>query len=243
MLFQNKNKNIWQTFAHNAHVFTPSREEQISSLVSLIPARENEFFTVIDLGAGSGYLSSKILQAYPNVHVIAVDNDEQMLKAAKENLKVFGNRAEVISADLQHKLWFANMPQQVRCFVSSLVFYNLSDNLKKSLFHNLYTLLDAKGAILLVDIIKPVTENIRNYYAELWEGITQEQSREIFGTLDGYQEFKDRCWNYYLKANSNDRFTPASLYDQLQWLEQVGFKKVDCYWLRAGHALFGGYKE
>jgi hypothetical protein len=27
------------------------------------------------------------------------------------------------------------------------------------------------------------------------------------------------------------------------WLSSAGFRAVDCYWLRAGFAIFGGYKS
>jgi hypothetical protein len=32
------------------------------------------------------------------------------------------------------------------------------------------------------------------------------------------------------------------LLDQLKWLEGAGFVDVDVYWMRAGHAIFGGRK-
>jgi tRNA (cmo5U34)-methyltransferase len=30
--------------------------------------------------------------------------------------------------------------------------------------------------------------------------------------------------------------------DQLEWLELAGFSCVDLFWMRAGHAIFGGWK-
>lgn len=35
---------------------------------------------------------------------------------------------------------------------------------------------------------------------------------------------------------------PSRLMDQLLWLEQAGWRDVDVYWMRAGHAMFGGRK-
>jgi tRNA (cmo5U34)-methyltransferase len=37
-----------------------------------------------------------------------------------------------------------------------------------------------------------------------------------------------------------DKMSP--LFDQLKWLEQAGFASVDVFWMRAGHAIFGGSK-
>ena len=35
---------------------------------------------------------------------------------------------------------------------------------------------------------------------------------------------------------------PSPLADQLDWLRESGFVSVDAWWVRAGHALFGGFK-
>jgi tRNA (cmo5U34)-methyltransferase len=35
---------------------------------------------------------------------------------------------------------------------------------------------------------------------------------------------------------------PSTLVDQLNWLQTAGSTQVDVFWLRAGHAIFGGWK-
>jgi hypothetical protein len=35
---------------------------------------------------------------------------------------------------------------------------------------------------------------------------------------------------------------PSPLSEQLVWLREAGFASVDCFWLRAGHAVYGGYR-
>ena len=36
---------------------------------------------------------------------------------------------------------------------------------------------------------------------------------------------------------------PSPLYAQLKWLEQAGFEGIDVFWMQAGHAVFGGWKQ
>ena len=36
---------------------------------------------------------------------------------------------------------------------------------------------------------------------------------------------------------------PSGLFEQLGWLEAAGFEAVDVYWLKAGHAIYGGQKR
>ena len=48
-------------------------------------------------------------------------------------------------------------------------------------------------------------------------------------------------WNYYRHPDPVDQ--PSRLADQLAWLSEAGFALVDCFWLRAGHAIYGGYRR
>ena len=36
---------------------------------------------------------------------------------------------------------------------------------------------------------------------------------------------------------------PSGLFEQLGWLEAAGFEAVDVYWLKAGHAIYGGQRK
>lgn len=36
---------------------------------------------------------------------------------------------------------------------------------------------------------------------------------------------------------------PSRLIDQLLRLRGAGFAEVDCFWLEAGHAIYGGFKK
>jgi hypothetical protein len=36
---------------------------------------------------------------------------------------------------------------------------------------------------------------------------------------------------------------PSPLADQLVWLKEAPFAVTDCFWMRAGHAIFGAYKS
>jgi tRNA (cmo5U34)-methyltransferase len=36
---------------------------------------------------------------------------------------------------------------------------------------------------------------------------------------------------------------PSGVFEQLRWLEQASFRAVDIYWMKAGHAIYGGQKN
>ena len=35
---------------------------------------------------------------------------------------------------------------------------------------------------------------------------------------------------------------PSSLFAQLRWLADAGLTDVECFWMQAGHAIYGGYR-
>ncbi len=79
--------------------------------------------------------------------------------------------------------------------------------------------------------------------ARAWNEEVARQSVEIGGDGRGYEQFVTDRWNFYEfsdPAETSDQ--PSPLLDQLRWLGAAGFTGVDTWWVRAGHALFGGYK-
>ena len=51
----------------------PAREEQVATLLSLLPFGRAEVFRVVELASGEGMLSHAILEAFPAATVLALD--------------------------------------------------------------------------------------------------------------------------------------------------------------------------
>ncbi len=62
------------------------------------------------------------------------------------------------------------------------------------------------------------------------------------GPEEAYTLFVDNRWNLYNHLDEDPIDQPSTLADQIDWLREAGFEQVDCYWLYAGHAVFGGCK-
>lgn len=236
-------KKEWEDFLRYGHIFSPSRDEQNETILSLIPAKPEEHFTFVELGCGGGQLSVAILTEFPQSKAICIDKTDYMLNTARENLAPFGDRVNIKQLDFKGTQWLSEIPDNIRCFVSSLALHHLAHQRKKQLFRQLYAKLDERGAVLVVDIVEPTTEQVREYFGRLWNQIVRQQSQEKTGSLDVYNHFKQIEWNYYQWDEPDEEDTPSFLFDQLKWLEEAGFTKTDCFWMRAGHAIYGGYKQ
>lgn len=231
-------------FLNVAEIFVPARAEQTSTLLQLIPAKATETCTVVELGAGDGALAEAVLETFPRCHYIALDGSEAMRARMQHRLARFGDRLELRPFVLEEMAWRDELPSQVRCVLSSLCIHHLNASGKRRLFHDMFKHLEPGGALLLADIIQPANQQIATFFSHQYDKVVREQSLELRGDLSGYDEFQQQEWNFfrydYGKPDLYDQ--PSPLNDQLRWLQEVLFSVVDCYWMRAGHAIYGGYK-
>lgn len=231
-------------FLNLAEVFVPARTEQITTLLQLLPARMDEAFTMVELAAGEGILARAFLEHFPHCHYIALDGSQMMRERMKHMLAHFGPRLEVLPFELAEQTWREQLSQPLRAVVSSLCVHHLSGEDKQQLFADIAKRLEAGGALLLADIMEPVTSQVAELYAQQYDALVHQQSISLRGSLDDFEQFQRLHWNYfrydYGDATSGDQ--PSTLSDQLRWLNEASFEQVDCFWLRAGHAIYGGFK-
>ncbi len=233
-----------ETFLDHSEVFVPGRAVQIASLLHLIPARADKEFTVVELAAGGGVLARAILEKFPSCHYVALDGSAVMRDYISRTLASFGDRLEVRPFELVEQEWRRALPTPLRCVLSSLAVHHLSDEGKRQLFHDMFARLEPGGALLLADIVKPATPHIAELYARQYDEIVRSQSLATYGDLRGYEQFQELKWNYFIYdyGDPDSYDLPSLLSDQLLWFREAGFSLVDCFWMQAGHAVYGGYK-
>ena len=223
-------------------VAVPMREQQIATLVSLIPAERDETFTAVELGAGGGLLAQAMLEAFPNCHYYALDGSETMRERLHEMLAPYGDRVTISAFELADNAWREALPSPLRCVLSSLVVHHLTHEGKRQMFSDVARRLEPGGALLLADLVAPATDRVRLLFADQWNTAAQVQSQVLAGDLSLYQQFQDAEWNYYELTEEDPIDHPSPLADQLQWLRAAGFAVADCFWMLAGHAIYGGYR-
>ena len=245
----NETSNQWseedsEIFIDLGEIFVPGRAEQMNALLDLIPARADEQFTIVELASGEGALAQAILERFHACQYVAFDGSAVMRQHMSERLTQFRDRLEIRPFELVQQEWRAKLAGNVRCVVSSLSIHHLFDEEKQQLFSELAGHLEPGGALLVADIIRPATRQIANLFAQQYDDIVRKQSLQLRGDLSGFEQFQQLKWNYFLhdydSVDTNDH--PSCLSDQLLWLREAGFSVVDCFWMQAGHAIYGGYK-
>jgi tRNA (cmo5U34)-methyltransferase len=233
-------------FLDHSEIFVPGRAEQLATLLDLIPARSDEPFTIVELGAGGGVLAQAILERFTHCHYVALDGSPMMREQMGRRLVQFKDRLEIRPFELAEQQWRDELPSPLRCVLSSLCVHHLTGEEKRVLFRDVVARLEPGGALLLADILQPPTQQIADLYARQYDAIVRAQSLETLGNLSGFEEFCRAKWNYFIydypDPDPDDIDYPSLLSDQLLWLREAGFSMVECFWMRAGHAVFGGFK-
>ncbi len=232
-------------FIEEADLFVPARAEQLATLVGLMTAGRDEAFQVVELGAGAGVLARAVLEHFPNCRYLALDGSEQMREQMAQSLAAFSDQLEIGPFELVEQAWRETLPKPLRYVLSSLCVHHLPGVEKRRLFADLAVHIEQGGALLIADIVEPAMPALAALYARQYDEIVREQSLVAYGDLRGYERFQQLKWNYfaydYGVPDSGDY--PSLLSDQLLWLREAGFSVVDGFWLRAGHAIFGGYRS
>jgi tRNA (cmo5U34)-methyltransferase len=229
-------------FVDLAEIAVPAREEQTEALLALIPAERNDTFALVDICAGEGMLCERVLETYPNARVLALDGSELMRARARTRLAPFPTRAEVRPFELDGDDWPEELPSPLRCALSSMALHHLDAQRKRQLFRRLAARLDPGGALVIADIIAASTGFASRSFDAQWDRLAQEQSRAATGSLNAYDRAVTQGWRPAWWTEPEEGEMPYRVFDQLRWLEEAGFSAVDCFWMRAGHAIYGGYK-
>lgn len=233
---QSWNEDDSSLFRRLADIAVPSRAEQIATLLTLMPFAQDDLFHVVELGCGTGGLAWAILDFFPNARLTALDGSPSMLSHATVANRTYADRARFAAFDLADQGWLPRLTG-ADCVVSSLTLHHLVDEEKHRLFAQIGRRLSPRGAFLLADLVMPQRPEARRLFADTWDRNAAEQST----TPETILAFEESQWNYFRYPDPVDR--PSSLFDQLGWLRSAGFAVADCFWMQAGHAIYGGYRQ
>jgi tRNA (cmo5U34)-methyltransferase len=225
-------------FIDYGRYFVPERELQIETICDLISPHDGPFH-LLELCCGEGLLAGALLERFPNCIVHGFDGSTEMLQQSQQRLARYGERFAPRQFDLHAREWReAAWPS--RAVVSSLAIHHLDAAEKQQLYADVYRMLDAGGVFVISDLIQPVHETGAGVAARTWDEAVRQRALELDGNTSAFDYFRRTKWNFFEFPDEFDK--PSPLFDHLKWLEQAGFASVDAYWLKAGHAIYGGRK-
>ncbi len=167
---------------------------------------------VLDLGTGDGRLLALLKIDRPQTAAIALDFSPIMLEKVRSR---FANDPSItiLAHDLEQPL--PDLGQQFDAVISSFAIHHCSHDRKHSLYREIMDCLEPGGIFCNL-------EHVSSPSAAL---------HERFLAAIGYTPEEDDPSNQLLDVET-----------QLQWLRDLGYQDVDCYWKWLEMALLIGYK-
>lgn len=188
---------------------------------------------VLDLGCGDGRLTQELLTVDKKIKGTLVDGSPEMIENAKKRLEKY-SELDYIQITFQELLNEDKILLNFDFIVSSLAIHHISFKDKKLLFKHIYNHLDPGGFFLNIDVVSAPSEDLEDWYLELWkEWILEKEAK-----LKSSTSFSHIPQQY---ANNPDNH-PNTLESQINSLLSIGFKNVDCFYKYGIFSIYGGQK-
>lgn len=237
----NQQDSRWKT-KELSHVFQgvrgaiPGAGLQLEVLHKVVSMWRATPAVILDLGCGDGVLGRTLLDAHKSARVIFADFSEPMLEAARRQIGI-NRQATVIKADFASPDWVKAVESEKHfdIIVSGFAIHHQRDDRKRELYAEIYGLLCNGGIFLNLDQVSSTTssgsllfdsfflDHILSYVRETSPGGAEREVEEAY-----YQDKRENL--------------PAPVETQCQWLSDIGFQDVDCFFKIFELALFGGRK-
>ncbi len=217
----------------------PLAQEQIGVMMSILKSRSQPVENFLDLGCGDGILGAAILGAYPKSRGVLADFSEPMLEQAHEQLKDYAGQLVFENLDYGDPAWVEKMQtySPFDAIVSGYSIHHQPDARKRPIYEEIYSLLKPSGWFINVEHIaassRLATDLFNNHIIDARYAMEQQSE----GTKTR-QEISD----IFMKRPDKDANILLSVNTQCEWLREIGYKEVDCYFRVYELAVFGGQK-
>ena len=218
----------------------PHYDEMLETVARCIPPDSHR---ILELGCGTGELSIKVLNRFPDAQIIALDYSPRMIEFAGQKIQSAGYQGwQGIEADFGE--WANNsekfnIGKDFDACVSSLAIHHLSDEMKQKLFASISKNLKSGGYFWNADPVLPESPMLGKVYETVREEWSQKQGakiQEVRSRLANNSDSVDYCGNH--GYSSQDQL--ATVDSQLDMMTRVGFKFTAIPWKNFGYAVFGG---
>ena len=193
---------------------------------------------ILDVGCGDGILGRLLLERFPTAHVTFADFSEPMLAAVRA--KIAGSlRATVLKADFSDPSWLEAVADKgpFDVVVSGFAIHHQPDARKRALYAEIHGWLSAGGVFLNLEHVASATRPSEELFDDLF---VDHLLRFHKSTKPGTTRREIEAV-YYNRPDKKENIL-APLEAQCEWLRQMGFEDVDCFFKIFELALFGGRK-
>lgn len=200
----------------------PYYDDALNALIGVLPERAH---FILELGCGTGNVSMRVFEKYPQAQLTVVDLSPAMLEIARQKLNPYEGHVQYREGNFDS----FQSPHQFDIIISSLAIHHLDTKGKERLFDTAFNMLDGNGSFYLVDYVHGASREIEHMNHTMWIEHMKNHNvpdDEIQDALQRRQDH-DKC---------------DALFLQLDMLKKIGFVAIDVIWKYYGIAVFGARK-
>lgn len=228
-----KESSLAAVYLEGVRGAVPMAKEQIEVMLRLIVAGGHPVRRFLDLGCGDGILGSAILGRFPDATAVLADFSPAMLDAARKRLEGRAADANYLNIDYGDPAWVDQISAlgPFDAIVSGFSIHHQTDERKRRIYSEIFGLLDQGGIFLNVEHVASATPWVQSVnddvFVDSLHSFHRDKSREEVAST------------YYHRADKAANIL-AMVEVQCDWLRQIGFVDVDCYFKIFELAVFGG---
>jgi trans-aconitate methyltransferase len=200
--------------------FVPDYDHMLSKVVEALRLVEAEVPTIVDLGVGTGALAARCLQARPVARLVGIDNDADMLAAARVRLAAW----ESVDLELGDFL-VAEIPPCDAIVASVALHHVKSPEVKQGFYRRCAEALRAEGLLVTADCLPAKEPELARMHREAWLA----HLKRTYSATESVD---------FLSAwAGEDVYFP--LEDEMEWLREAGLQP-EVLWRKGGFAVLCG---
>lgn len=236
---------VWQhpelvrTFINEVRGGVPYAADQIAVMLRVIASGGRPVRRIADLGCGSGVIARAILAEHPAAQAVLVDFSQPMMDAARAALQNGQPTPIFAVADLADPDWVEALRGHAPFDVvaSSYAIHHLSDARKQALYGEIFALLAAGGLFINVEHVASRTARV-----EALSDALMIDSIHAFQRGKGAEVSRDQVARDFVHRPDKAANILAPVEYQCEWLREIGFADVDCFFKVFELAVFGGWR-
>ncbi len=202
----------------------------------LIGAAGIEVRNVLDLGAGDGIATAEVGRKQPLRAATLTDFSTPMLDGARERFAGSDLDLQFVIGDFRDSDWHDTVTDRgpFDLIVSRFAIHHIPDEMKRALYAHVFGWLRPGGLFVQIEHVASGSPMYNVAHDTLMVECLQ-------AAKGGDESFDEVFASYRLRADGGANIL-APVWDQLQWLRDIGFADVDCAFKCFELSVFAGRK-
>ncbi|MBN1215659.1 MAG: class I SAM-dependent methyltransferase [Candidatus Lokiarchaeota archaeon] len=222
------NNETAELYSQKNPIWLPNFEFMFNTIVETLQLYYQSNMLILDLGAGTGNLSRKVLENLTDTNINLVDFSENMLKEVPNVLSNFKGQYSCVKDDIFHVDF---EPNSYHAVISSFsIHHGRGELIYSKLYKSIYKWLKNPGIFLCCDVIEGDNPKLSKLNEDGWRHFLK------------LKKFSDKEINRIL-SNYHREDNPLSIRQHMKLLIESGFNSADFIWKKYNFGIYLGIKN